>query len=90
MIKKLRYIGIIIFIMYAFQIYKQASTYNANKAQVSLNAMLYLIPSNEGKKQFLHDFLSAAIDDRGTNLHGLSRDEIHELAFRKHLKNANK
>jgi len=61
-------------------IYNKVGTYNANNPDRSLNAMVYMIPDKEDKKQFLRDFLVAAIDDRGTNLHGLDKDEIHELA----------
>jgi len=78
--KKLRYVAIAVLIVMAFQLYKKASVFDANNPEVSLNAMMYLIPDNEDKRDFLKDFLSVAIDDRGSNLHGLSREEIHALA----------
>ena len=79
MIKKLRYLAFFFLLIAAIVIYNKASTYDANHPEASLNAMVYLIPNSEHKKQFLHDFLAVAIDDRGTNLHGLTKDEIHAL-----------
>lgn len=84
MIKKLRYLAFFFLLVAAIIVYNKASTYDANHPEASINAMVYLIPTSEHKKQFLQDFLAVAIDDRGSNLHGLTKDEIHALAQNNH------
>ena len=72
--------------VYAYNTYSNVKKYNANNPN-SLNAMLMLTPSNK-RASFIHNFDLVSENDRATNLHGLSREEINKLAskYRVHLK----
>ena len=81
--KYLKIVIIGIIIIYVWSIINDAKKYDANN-QNSLVVMLKLVSPNE-RVQFLNDFEIASDNIRATNLHGLSKEEIHDIA--QHRKN---